>query len=214
MKNPAFPYAGDKRIRQLLDEYGCPTPFHAVRTRFLGNIASPRFDASPIQAIKDLWGGELPQFEEIDGVNALFKDLMSLWNHLAQHQSRSKPFRLVRETTQPAREDVARYCRVRQEEIQGFFDGLFGADEEVDLPERAAEGMEHLGENTAMFEAARDLCNDLSKEAEPRTLKETIRHLQTLSRIVEKDIHAIVLACVRARRQALARSMRRRPTVH
>jgi len=214
MKKPTIPYVGDKRIRQLLEEYGCPTPFHAVRTRFLGNIASLRFDASPVQAIKDLWGGELPEFEEIDGINALFQGLLSLWNHLTQHQSRSKPFRLLRETAQPMREDVAHFCRVRQEEIEGFFEGLFGADEEVDLPERAAEGMDHLGETTAMFEAARDLCSDPSKEAEPRELKQTIRHLQTLSRIVEKDIHAIVLACVRARRQALAQSARRRPTVH
>jgi hypothetical protein len=31
----------DDQVRALLDRYQCPVPFHAVRTRFLGNIASP-----------------------------------------------------------------------------------------------------------------------------------------------------------------------------
>jgi hypothetical protein len=29
---------GDNEIRALLDCYRCPVPFHAVRTRLLGNI--------------------------------------------------------------------------------------------------------------------------------------------------------------------------------
>ncbi len=35
------PTASDDQVRALLDRYHCPVPFHAVRTRFLGNIASP-----------------------------------------------------------------------------------------------------------------------------------------------------------------------------
>jgi hypothetical protein len=42
--------------------YQCPVPFYALRTRFLGNIASPIMSASPLDAVKALWGGDLPEF--------------------------------------------------------------------------------------------------------------------------------------------------------
>ena len=72
-------------------------PFHAVRTRFLGDIASPVMSASPLDAVKALWGGELPEFDSLDAVNELLRILvMGLWNRLSRHQERSAPFRLVR----------------------------------------------------------------------------------------------------------------------
>jgi hypothetical protein len=72
-------------------------PFHAVRTRFLGNIASPVISASPLDTVKALWGGELPEFDSLDAVNEMLAALvMGLWNGLARHQERSTPFRLLR----------------------------------------------------------------------------------------------------------------------
>ena len=50
----------DGEVRAVLNHYRCPVPFHAVRTRFLGDIASPVMLASPLNAVKALWGGELP----------------------------------------------------------------------------------------------------------------------------------------------------------
>ena len=52
MKKPSLKYVGDRSVRALLARYACPIPFHAVRTRFLGNIATPKLDASPVQTIK------------------------------------------------------------------------------------------------------------------------------------------------------------------
>ena len=52
MKKPSLKYVGDQSVRALLARYVCPIPFHAVRTRFLGNIATPKLDASPVQTIK------------------------------------------------------------------------------------------------------------------------------------------------------------------
>jgi hypothetical protein len=51
--------------------YQSPVPFHAVRTRFLGNIASPIMSASPLDAVKALWGGDLPEFNSLDTLNEL-----------------------------------------------------------------------------------------------------------------------------------------------
>ena len=214
MKNPTIRYVGDERIRDLLRDHGCPSPFHAVRTRFLGNIATPRLDASPVQVIKDLWGGELPEFEEIDAANDLFQDLMSLWNHLTRHQSRPKPFRLVREAAKPEQESLRSLCRTRTEELEGFVDGLFGGDEDLDRPVRAAEGMERLAEINAMIHGITRLLDDPAQSPTERELADTLRNLKKLTRVAEKEIHAVVLACVRARREALAQAGPRRPTIH
>ena len=74
----------DDEIRALLDRYRCPVPFHMVRTRFLGNIASPIMSASPLDTLKGLWGGELPEFDSLDAVNGLLAVLvMGLWNRPA-----------------------------------------------------------------------------------------------------------------------------------
>src|SRR2546428_6024486 len=42
----------DVEVRGLLDRCRCPVPFHAVRRRFLADIASPVMSASPLDAVK------------------------------------------------------------------------------------------------------------------------------------------------------------------
>jgi hypothetical protein len=89
--------ATDKEVRVLLERYHCPMPFHEVRARILGNIATPAAGVSPIKMVERLWGGELPEFNSIDAANELIGALiMGLWNRLTRHQERSAPFRLVR----------------------------------------------------------------------------------------------------------------------
>jgi len=55
--------ASDAAVRGLLDRYRCPVPFHAVRTRFLGEIASLRMSVLSLDTVKALWGGALPEFD-------------------------------------------------------------------------------------------------------------------------------------------------------
>lgn len=214
MKTSKFRYVGDARVRKLLREYGCPTPFHAVRTRLLGNIATPRLDASPLQVIQKLWGDELPEFEDVGGANALFQAMMTLWNHLAKHQSQSKPFRLVREPSKIARDNLLELCRTRTEEIEGFVDGLFGNDESVDLPERAVEGTEQLGKINAMLHGVICLLEDPDQAGTDRELADTFRNVKELSSIAEEELHAVILACVHARREGLRQTGVQRGTVH
>jgi hypothetical protein len=143
--NPAP--ATDEQVRALLERYKCPVPFHEVRTRFLGNVATPVMSASPIKTVKDLWGGELPAFDSIDAANDLIGALiMGLWNRLTRHQDRNAPFRLMRVEIAPTRQGLAALALMRGQELDGFVDGLFGGEEAVDLPERAHRGVENLGE--------------------------------------------------------------------
>src|SRR5215204_4549659 len=135
----------DDQVRALLERYACPVPFHEVRTRFLGNIASPVLTASPMQAIRELWGGELPEFSDVDAVNELIGALvMGLWNGLTRHQDRAVPFRLVRVAVPETQEGLHRLSLMRSQEIDGFVHGLFGSEEVVDLPKRAHKALDNL----------------------------------------------------------------------
>jgi hypothetical protein len=92
-KRPVPSTATDEQVRVLLERYRCPVPLHEVRTRFLGNIASPIMGASPMKEVEKLWGGELPEFETIEAANELIGALvMGLWNRLTRHQERGNPF--------------------------------------------------------------------------------------------------------------------------
>jgi hypothetical protein len=114
----------DKTAQALLEKHECPVPFHEVRARFLGNIATPAMSASPLKIIKDLWGGELPTFDSIDEVNELLDALVQgLWNDLARHQKRSQPFRLTLIAMEPTAANLGRYGLVRLQELDGFIEG-------------------------------------------------------------------------------------------
>ncbi len=213
--HPATPGASDDAVRGLLDRYSCPVPFHAVRTRFLGNIASPSMAASPMEMVKGLWGSELPAFDSLEEANVLLGALvMGLWNRLTRHQDRSHPFRLVRPDLPVGREGLGRIARIRREELEGFVEGLFGTDQELGLPERAHRALQVLAEMRAMFAAVEDLTGDALKPASADDISGTARHVRELTRVAEHEMHEVVLSCTRARRQALRSLPAVKPVLH
>jgi hypothetical protein len=67
------------RLRKRSARYSnstTPVPFHEVRTRFLGNVATPVMSASPIKMVAGLWSGQLPEFSSIDEANELIGALI------------------------------------------------------------------------------------------------------------------------------------------
>ena len=72
MKRQTFKYPGDAAFQRLLAKYNCPTPFHVVRMRFLGEIASLDLDASPMKTIESFWDGDLPVFDRKEEASAFF----------------------------------------------------------------------------------------------------------------------------------------------
>jgi hypothetical protein len=205
----------DAKVVALLDRYKCPMPFHAVRARFMGSIASPLPGRSPVQTIQELWGGELPPFDATEDLNQLLHVLVDgLWNRLTDHQSVSNLFELRRLQLKPTREGVRHYAQVRQQELEGFMDGLFGPNEELDLPESARDAVEVLGELRAMFGGVITLLGDPSKPAASDDLKGLSENLQALATILEKEMNTAILSCVRARREVLPETQRNKPTVH
>jgi len=214
MRKPSLKYVGDKAVQALLTQYECPVPFHAVRTRFLGNIATTRADANPVEAIKGLWGGELPEVENFEAINVLLDTFTSLWNEMAKHQSRKKPFKLSRMTVVATDESLHQYCQTRVDEIDGFVEGLFADQDMIDLPERADEGMMHLGEIRAMLLGVIDLLKRQPLPSAGDELSKTIKNTRDLIRIAQTEINEVVLSCKRARGQMLSQSQPSDPTVH
>jgi hypothetical protein len=214
-RKPLTTGPGDDDVHTLLDRYKCPVPFHEVRTRFLGNIASPVMSASPIDTVKGLWGGELPEFDNLNTVNELVGALvMGLWNRLTRHQERSSPFRLLRFDVPQTSEGLHRLALTRRQELDGFIEGLFGKEEHVDIPERAHRALNALSEIRAMFEGMRTLMEDKTKAGTPSEITETIRNVRELTKIGEHEMHEVVLACKRARRQMLRQLSASKPVLH
>lgn len=212
-KRPNSPTATDAQVLALLDRYQCPVPFHEVRARLLGNIASPS-SKSPIETVKSLWGGELPPFDSIDEANELIGALvMGLWNRLTRHQERSDPFRLKRVQSRANREEIMSLATMRRQELYGFAEGLFGGAEELDLSERAVDAMTVLSTLRAMFVAIEEVTGDPTKAANEKDFAETLDRMREMTLTAEKSIHAVVLACKRARASDSA-GLAKRSTLH
>jgi len=215
VKLQKFPPVDEMKVRSLLEKYSCPVPYHEVRARFMGNIASLDMRASPISAVKALWGGELPQFESMEAVNELLDILVNgLWNSLTRHQKRSDPFRLVRTLVEPTRDGLTAYALTRQQEIDGFVEGLFNGEDSIELPEKAYAAVDILGEMRALLGGLHALVTDETKPASDRELTQTLRNAQQLTPIIEREIASVLYACKRARREMLSGPDFSEPTMH
>jgi hypothetical protein len=103
---------------------------------------------------------------------------------------------------------------MRQQELDGFIEGLFGREEAVDLPERARRGLDKLSGMRALFASALDVANDETKAATAKDIETTLRHMREMTKNAEHEMHAIVMACKRARKQTLAGLPANRVNMH
>jgi hypothetical protein len=214
-RRPLPPAATEKEDRELLERYHCPVAFHEVRTPFLGNVATPVMSASPIKMVKGLWGGEFPDFGSINATKELIGALiMGLWNRLTRHQERSTPFRLTRADVAATREGLATLALIRRQELDGFVEGLFGAKKAIDLPERAHRSLSVLGELLSLIAGVLDVATNGNRAASTGEIEDTLRDMQEMTRIAKHEMHAVVLACKRARRSMLASLPATKPTLH
>ena len=215
MSKPKVGGASDAEVISMLKRYVCPTPFHEVRTRFLGSIASPVAGASPLETVKRLWGGELPAVDSVDALNELFTVLVAgLWNRLTTHQDRRNPFRLLRFDVAQTREGLSHLALVRQQELDGFVEGLFGPEAQIDLPQRAHEALEVLAELRSFLAGAVEMLADPSKPAGTDDIKALLLNVQRMTIIAETEMNKANLSCKRARAQAVDRMPASKPTLH
>ena len=203
----------DGAIRALLKCLACLVLYHQVWARFMGNIATPAMNASPMKEVQRLWNGDLPEVESQKEAEAFFVALLQgLWNGLSAHQKRSDPFKLARVKTAPASyEYLARLGKVRCEEIGGFVDGLFAGQDEMDFPESAHKVVGTLGELRSLFAGIEDMAMNPPWPADVSTMEPTVKHSRELTRIAEVEINTIIQSCRRARKQMLETQTIERP---
>lgn len=186
--------------RQLAVATAMTDSVAAVRTIFMGNIASPALGVSPLTALKALWNGEMPLLQSAEEMEALANTLISgLWNQLADHQDRRSPFRLTREPMPVTRTALRALALTRAQELAGFVDGFFGEADEIDLPEKAHQAIMRLGELHSMFNAAAVMLADETKPATQRDLAAFTGNAQDMTRIAEESINKAIQSCKRAR---------------
>lgn len=194
----------DKDLQDLLQRLRCPIPLHALRTLVLGHISSPQLAVSPLAALAQAWGGELPEFASADEAEEVMQVLVhGLWNRLSEHQSSRNPFRLLRFEVGPSRKALLDLARMRAQELRGFADGLFGTEDELLLPQKAHESVGALSELHAMFDGAAGLLADETRPATDPELKELLRNLQQMTIAADEHINKVLQSCKRARGQHL-----------
>ncbi len=142
--------------------------------------------------------------------------MQGLWNDLARHQKRSQPFRLTRTTMEETGANLALYGRMDAplEELDGFFDELFLGVDSVDLPERAFEAVNILGELHITLSRICEILASDSPADDRAELDIAFKLMRDFSRKMKTEIHEAVLSCTRARRQMLKTIPTTRPTVH
>ena len=88
MADPIAPnkteYPGDAAFAAFLSEHECPLPLHIVKFRFWGLIVSIAMRVSPVDEIKAIWDGVLPELEDEKDAQKFLDVMFSLWNGLAQ----------------------------------------------------------------------------------------------------------------------------------
>ena len=103
---------------------------------------------------------------------------------------------------------------MRRQELDGFVEGLFGAQDSVNLPDRAHRGLNVLGEMRALIAGVANVAKTKSKAVSDKDIEGTLRQIREMTRIAEREIHAVILSCRRARQQMVASLPATKPTLH
>jgi hypothetical protein len=166
----------------------------------MGDIATPRLNASPVGALARIWGGEMPTFASQEEVEEVTRVLMQgFWNRLADHQNFRNPFRLTRFEVLPTRQALHDLALLRAQEIEGFIDGLFGVDDDMLMPKKAHDAVQELTVLYSMFGSAAALLADEEKPTPAEELKALLRNFQQLTIVADELINKAVQSNKRSR---------------
>jgi len=159
-------------------------------------------------------GRRAAAIDNVDVLNELLRVLlMGLWNKLARHQNRNAPFRLIRVDAPETREGLANIAAICREEVIGFIEGMFGKEQGLVLPERARRALEALAEAGGLLRGVSEVARDPTKFASADDIAQTRHHISEFTEICEREIHAALLSCTRARRRMPASASTTKPTL-
>lgn len=203
----------DLVVRELLEYFSCPYPFHQVRAGFMGNVASPALHVMPLREVERTWNGALPEFRSADEMNSFMQIMvMGFYNKMSSHQDRDNPFKLVKlEPIFLSNVCVMLFGSARHEEIDGFVGGLFCGQKDIALPTIAREAIESLLEKRESFAAAAEMANDPSEQADEASIERTLEKFQEMTQAAEEEINVVIQSCKAARAKAVDMQFMDRP---
>jgi hypothetical protein len=207
----------DAAVKRLLERYGCPAPFHVVRMRFWGAIASPSFEVSPITTMQRLWSNGPPEFANVREANAFLKPMMSLWNDLTRYQDGSLKLGLQKVGKIDTRERLHAAAALRVEELyDGFMEGFTDGKTEIDVPPVVAECVRRVEKAIELLAMTRNTFANAPGPDDDAILAETVRAFPMIDEAVQTELNAIAVAVKRWRREQLGvkRKTKSRGTAH
>lgn len=186
-------YIGDAGITRLLREHGSDIPFHVVRMRVLGAIASPYKELLPAMVIASFWPEDkFPRHDTKQEVDAFFSSFMGLWQRMekvvvAGNTILSAPGKL--QTQDEAKEALLR----RMEELEsGFVEGFWGGQDDLAMSSAGAALIDGLSDQAesyyALYQEVASL-SDWSQKMQGAIQKE----VQERDEVVEDSIKALLL---------------------
>lgn len=141
-------YIGDEAFVKMLEHYSCPTPLNVIKMRFGGAICSPNLKLRPADVIASFWEeGKTPRLETKAEADLFFKFFMGLWDEIFAQVTANKL-----ELSKCDIKDISNYCQRRYDEVeQGFVEGFFGGEENLQMSKYLAEIVDSLSELAIVY---------------------------------------------------------------
>jgi hypothetical protein len=197
-------YAGDAAVKRLLQRYRCPAPFHVVRMRFWGAIASPSFEVSAITTMQRLWSKGPPEFADVHEANAFVQPIMSLWNELTRYQDGSPKLELEKIGKIDTRERLHAAAKLRVEELyDGFMEGFTDGKIEIDVPPGVGNLVRRVEKGIELLAMTRNTFAKPPGPDDEAMLAECAGTFPLIDEAVQADLNAIAVAVKRWRKDRL-----------
>jgi hypothetical protein len=200
MRKPKSDYVGDAALKRLLQRYRCPAPFHVVRMRFWGAIASPSSEVSFIPTMQRLWSNGPPEFANVRAVNAFLQPMRSLWNELTRYQDGSPKLELEKIGPIDSRGRLHAATNLRVEELfDGFMEGFTDGKQELDVPPGTAAVVHRVEQAIEVLATTRNTFAKPPGRDEAAMFEECARAFPVIDAAVQADLNAIAIAVKRWR---------------
>ncbi len=188
-------YIGDEAFIKMLDHYACPTPLNVVKMRFCGAICSPNLKLRPADVISSFWPeGEAPRLTTKAEADLFFKFFMGLWDEIFSLVSQNKV-----KIAHIENNDITAYCQMRYDEIeQGFVEGFFGGEENLQMKGYLAQIVDSLSELALAYQKI------AAKGEHSTAVWDAVRHTDEM---IERSIAFIIENSVLPRIEQLRRQV-------
>ncbi len=186
-------YIGDAAVAKMLTHYKSTTPFHVVRMRVLGALASPNKELLPVMVMASFWPEEqFPKFERKDEAESFFSAFMGLWRRTEKMVVGEAKLLSARGKLATLDEVKALLLKRMEEVDAGFIEGFWGGMADMKMSSASAALIDGLGEEAEAYYA---LMEDIETwESYTATMREAVNEeIQERDRVVEDAIKALLL---------------------